>query len=176
MPKLGVIKKQKYNLKHSWESWKSVKYLHILFGFLIVLPNIAMSGCSNVEVTTNEPDKSQRIHQVMPAILSGSQAVVEYTRFLDADDEVNGSIMITDAIIEFIDWATPWTFEALAPDGTLIDSVTINFEDDQYYAFNFKAKTQGVYTIRAMHRSISDRELDIVINPGGWTLNESYGE
>ena len=147
-------------------------HARILLGCLVMLTSIAMYGCTGAKVTTKEPGKPQLIHQVMQAAPQGSHSIVDYTKFLNAGDEVSGNIMVTEFQPEFTDWSSPWTFEAWAPDGVLIDSATIIFEADPYYAFNFIAKTAGEYTIRAKHNSRSSRDLDILISPSGWQLKK----
>ncbi len=84
-------------------------HAHILLGCLIMLTCIAMYGCAG---TIKEPGNPQRIHQVMQAVPRGGHSIVDYTKFLNAGDEVRGNIMVTEAQVEFLDWATPWTFEA----------------------------------------------------------------
>jgi hypothetical protein len=142
---------------------------HFLTGCLIVLTSTLISGCSGVEVETTT-DITQRIHQIMPAAPQGSRTVIDYTRNLTAGDEITGTVMVTEAQPEFIDWATPWTFEAWDPNGVLLDSATIIFEVDPYHSFNFIAQITGEYTIRTIHTSLSNRDLNIMINPSGWQL------
>jgi hypothetical protein len=144
-------------------------YVRFLIGCLIVLTGTILCGCSG-EDTGTTPYASQRIHQIMPAAPQGSRTVIDYTRNLFAGDEVTGSVMVTEAQPEFIDWATPWTFEALDPNGVLLDSATIIFEVDPYHAFNFIAQITGEYTVRTIHTSLSNRDLNILIRPPGWQL------
>lgn len=150
------------------------RHARILLGCLVILTSIAMYGCTGTKITTKEPSNPQQIHQVMPAAPQGGRSIVDYTKFLNAGDAVSGNIMVTESQAEFIDWATPWTFEAWAPDGVLLDTATIIFEEDPYHAFKFIAKITGEYTIRAIHNSLSPRNLDIVISPPGWQLKETY--
>ena len=141
---------------------------------LVVLTSIAMYGCAGAKITTKEPGNPQLIHQVMQAAPWGGRSIVDYTMFLNAGDAVSGNIMVTESQVEFLDWATPWTFEAWAPDGALLDTATIIFEEDPYHAFKFIAKITGEYTLRAIHNSLSPRNLDIVVSPSGWQLKETY--
>jgi hypothetical protein len=141
-------------------------------GCLIVLTSTLISGCSGAETETT-PSTTQRIHQIMPAAPQGSRTVIDYTRNLTVGDEVTGSVMVTEAQPEFIDWATPWTFEAWDPNGVLLDSATIIFEADPYHAFTFIAQITGEYTVRTIHTSLSNRDLNIMINPSGWQLKET---
>ena len=149
----------------------------ILLGCLVILTSIAIYGCAGTKITTTgkpkEPGKPQYIHQVMPVAPQGSRSIVDYTKFLNAGDEVSGNIMVTEPQVEFLDWATPWTFEAWDPGGVLIASATIIYDVDPYHAFKFIANITGEYTIRAIHTSLSPRDLDIVISPVGWQLKET---
>ncbi len=153
-------------------------HARIVLGCLIILTCIAMDGCAGTKITTTdtakEPGKPQKIHQVMQAVPRGGRSIVDYTKFLNAGDEVSGNIMVTESQVEFLDWATPWTFEAWAPDGVLLDTATIIYEDDPYHAFKFIAKITGEYTIRAIHVSLSPRNLDIMVSPAGWQLKGTY--
>ncbi|RJO60581.1 MAG: hypothetical protein C4542_08850 [Dehalococcoidia bacterium] len=150
------------------------RHARILLGCLVLLTSIAMYGCAGAKITTKETSKPQQIHQVMQVAPQGGRSIVDYTKFLNAGDEVSGNIMVTELEVEFTDWATPWTFEAWAPDGVLLDTATIIYEDDPYHAFKFIAKITGEYTIRAIHMSLSPRNLDIVVSPAGWQLKETY--
>jgi hypothetical protein len=105
----------------------------------------------------------------------GSTSVVEYTRVMQAGEEVRGSANIAGEWEVSGDSATPWTFEITDQTGKLLDTATIRFipfdADNPYYDFTVKVLTSGKYTIRIIHYSIMVRYLTMTISPNGWQKN-----
>jgi hypothetical protein len=154
-------------------------FAHVLVCIFIALATPVVSGCStpvpSVTLSTTEANQ-QHIHYVIPAAPLLGRSVVEYYRDVSAGETIAGYIMVTGLWEVELDYATPWTFEALSPNGVVLDSATINYDIDPYHAFNFRAVTAGRYTLRAIHISLSIRELDIFVNPIGWEFGKQYLE
>jgi hypothetical protein len=147
---------------------------YVLVVGTMILTSTVVFGCASSKMATTsllkEPGTTQHIEQVMQAATTQDLSTADYTKGLNAGDEVNGNIMVVGWDVEFLDWASPWNFEVWAPDGTLVDSASIIWDVDQYYAFKFVAKIAGEYSIRAIHRGLAARDLDIMISPAGWHL------
>jgi len=98
-------------------------------------------------------------------------SVVNYTKVLNAGDNVSGYAELTGEWELSGDWRTEWYFNALSPSGEVLDYAIILYDMDPLYYFNFTASTQGVYTIQVIHVSCFPQDLHIEIQPSGWELS-----
>lgn len=140
------------------------------------MPYGCASTAASERLSATKSDEPQHINQVMQSAPLLGRSVVQYAKVLNAGDIVNGYIMITGLWEIELDYATPWTFEAWSPDGVMLDNATINYDIDPYHAFKFTANTRGKYLLRAIHISLSTRDLDIFVSPTGWEFDKAYVE
>lgn len=128
-----------------------------------------LAACAGPRATTVEP---QQIQLVMQPASQGGQSVADYSRVLAAGEEVTGNVNVSGEWEIPSDYCSPWTYEVSDPDGTLIDSATIQIipyaADNPYYYFVFTAAIAGKYVIRIIHYSPLTRYLAIVVSPPGW--------
>jgi hypothetical protein len=157
-----------------------MRVIQIVFCISVVMATAGFSGCSTPSSPSSsqltETSQEQHIRYIMPAAPLLGRSVVQYSKNLNSGDKIEGYIMVTGLWEVELDYATPWTFEAISPEGVTLDSATINYDIDPYHAFNFRAVSAGKYILRAIHISLSIRDLDIFVNPTGWEFDKQYLE
>ena len=135
---------------------------------------------SCVATTTNPSTESTTTQQIieyfMPSAPQNGTSIVHYTNVLNTGDNVVGYVELIGEWELSGDWATPWEFNALGPNGEILDHVilTYNLVDlDPFHYFDYTAPVQGVYTIEIIHISEFPRDLYIEIQPSGWELSSN---
>jgi hypothetical protein len=162
---------------HGWQEFiergkmllnRTVTLLSLL-ALLLLLSMSLVCGCQGgglVSIATQEISA-----ELKPAPVGG-ESVIEYSRLLEAGDEVHGSANVAGDWEVPGDSATPWTFELTDPDGNMLDNATIRFipfdAENPFHDFATKVRASGKYTIRVIHHSIMVRYLSMTISPAGW--------
>lgn len=146
--------------------------LYAIFINVILLVSITLCSCPGTATyPSSEEITTQRIDYFMQSVLTDGNSVVNYTKFLNAGDNVSGYVELIGEWELSGDWRTEWYFNALSPSGEVLDYAIILYDMDPYYYFNFTASTQGVYTIQVIHISCFPQDLRIEIQPSGWELS-----
>ena len=147
---------------------------------IVLLINISQLSCiatttnPSIESTTESTNTQQIIDYFMESAPQNGRSIVYYTNVLNAGDNVTGFVELIGEWELAGDWAHPWEFYALDPNGEVLDHVvlTYNLVDlDPFHYFDFTAPIQGVYTIEVIHISTFPRDLYIKIQPSGWELS-----
>ena len=155
--------------------------LYAIFIGVILIVIITMCSCPGTatytpteESTTPQEGTTQIIDYFMQAAPIDGDSVVNYTKVLNAGDNVSGYALLVGEWELAGDWRTPWFFKALSPSGEVLDSATVQFhvegEETTYY-FDLTAPTQGVYTIQISHISCFPQDVHIEIQPPGWEFS-----
>ena len=96
--------------------------------------------------------------------LWGYSSWIQYSKWLEAAEEVTGSVQLEG--LHAYGWDSTWWVKIYDP----LDNVIRNYsaEIDEVIEFNFTPSYEGEYKIRVIHVNVYSRDGTMVISPPGW--------
>jgi len=123
--------------------------------------------------STESTNTLQMIDYFMQEAPLDGQSIVSYTNVLGVGEKVTGYIQLIGEWELSGDWAHPWEFFALDPNGEVLDHTIVIYDKlgtDPVHYFEFTTSIQGIYTLEVIHISVFPRDMHIEIQPSGWEL------